>query len=308
MALSPTPSPTRPSSPTQQNKPGLGILLVLLAMFLLATMDAIAKHLTGSLAIPQILGIRFVIFFTFALMIARPRGIRITARAERPWLQLLRAFILTLEMTCFIYAFSLMPLADVHAIASVSPLIVMAIAAIFLGERIGPRRWAAVGVGFIGVLIIIRPGASVFNPISLIPLAAAAGWAIYQALLSLVARTDTPQTTTLYTAGVGLVCFNLISPFVWRPPDVETWAWLVVIGILGSIGHFLLPMAYRLAPASTLQPFAYIMPLWAAVMGWLVFAHVPDQWTIIGGGVIVASGLYALYRERIAERRTVKTR
>ena len=296
------PSPTADSS-RPGDRPGLAILLVLLAMFLLATMDAIAKHLTESLAIPQILGIRFAIFFCFALMLAAPRGIRETARSERPKLQILRGFILITEMSCFIYAFSLMPLADVHAIAAVSPLMVMAIAAIFLGERIGPRRWIAVGVGFVGVLIIIRPGGSVFDPISLIPLGAAFGWAVYQAMLRMVAAGDSPQTTTLYTAGVGILGFNLISPFVWRPPDLETWIGLITIGILGSIGHFLLPVAYRLAPASTLQPFAYMMPLWAAVMGWLVFNHLPDQWTMIGGAVIIASGLYALYRERIAERR-----
>ena len=286
------------------DRPGLAILLVLLAMFLLATMDAIAKHLTESLAIPQILGVRFAIFFCFALMLAAPRGIRVTARSERPKLQILRGLILITEMSCFIYAFSLMPLADVHAIAAVSPLMVMAIAAIFLGERIGHRRWIAVGVGFVGVMIIIRPGGSVFDPISLIPLGAAFGWAVYQALLRIVAAGDSPQTTTLYTAGVGIIAFNLISPFVWSPPDLETWIGLITIGILGSIGHFLLPVAYRLAPASTLQPFAYIMPLWATVMGWLVFNHLPDQWTMIGGSVIIASGLYALYRERIAERRT----
>ncbi len=294
-----------PSAPSVRpgDRPGFAILLVLLAMFLLATMDAIAKHLTESLAIPQILGVRFAIFFCFALMIAAPRGIRATAKSERPKLQILRGLILITEMSAFIYAFSLMPLADVHAIAAVSPLIVMALAAVFLGERIGPRRWAAVGIGFVGVLIIIRPGASVFDPISLIPLVAAFGWAVYQAMLRLVAAGDTPQTTTLYTAGVGIVGFNLISPFVWRPPDLETWVGLIAIGILGSIGHFLLPVAYRLAPASTLQPFAYMMPLWAAVMGWLAFSHVPDRWTLIGGGVIIASGLYALYRERIADRR-----
>lgn len=285
------------------DKPALGIALMILALFLLASMDAIAKHLTESLAVPQILAIRFWIFFAFAMAMAGRSGFRRTLRSGRPRLQVLRALVLVVEMTAFIFAFSRMPLADVHAIAAVSPLLVMALAAAFLGERIGPRRWAAVGIGFTGVLIIIRPGAGVFDPLSLVPLAAAFGWAIYQALLRAVARTDSPETTTLVTAAVGLVCFTAVAPVVWAAPSADDWIWLMAVGALGSIGHFLLPAAYKLAPASTLQPFGYTMPVWAAVLGWLVFAHVPDVWTFAGGGVVIASGLYALWRERVAERR-----
>ena len=294
------PTPPISAGERSSDRPALGIGLMVLALFLLATMDAIAKHLTESLATPQILAIRFWIFFLFASVLAGRQGFGRTLRTPRLGLQLLRALILAIEMSAFIYAFSLMPLAEVHAIAAVSPLLVMALAAAFLGETIGPRRWAAVGVGFIGVLIIIRPGSGVFDPISLIPLAAAGGWAVYQIMLRIVARTDSAATTTWFTAAVGLVCFTSIAPFLWRDPTVEAWLLLGVIGVLGSIGHFLLPTAYSLAPASTLQPFAFTMPIWAAVLGWLVFDHIPDKWTLIGGGVVIASGLYALWRERIS--------
>lgn len=295
------PMPTNAAGERSSDRPALGIGLMVLALFILATMDAIAKHLTETLATPQILAVRFWIFFLFASALARRQGFRRALRTPRPGLQLLRALILAVEMSAFIYAFSLMPLAEVHAIAAVSPLLVMALAAVFLGENIGPRRWAAVAVGFIGVLIIIRPGSGVFDPISLIPLAAAVGWAVYQIMLRIVARTDSATTTTWFTAAVGLVCFTSVAPFVWRNPNIETWLLLGVIGVLGSVGHFLLPKAYSLAPASTLQPFAFTMPIWAAVLGWIVFDHIPDQWTMIGGGVVIASGLYALWRARIAE-------
>ncbi len=287
---------------TTKERPGLGVLLMTLALFLFATMDAIAKYLTESLDVPQILAVRFWIFFAFALVLAGRRGLRRTGRSARPWLQVVRALVLVAEMSAFIFAFSRMPLADVHAIAAVSPLLVMALAALFLGERIGPRRWAAVGVGFLGVLIIIRPGAGVFDPVSLVALAAAAGWAVYQALLRAVARFDPPETTTLVTAAVGLVCFSAAAPFVWRAPTPEAWLWLCAIGALGAVGHSILPAAFRLAPASALQPFAFTMPVWAAVMGWAVFGDLPDRWTMLGGGVVIASGLYALWRERIADK------
>lgn len=293
-------TPSNAAGGRSSDRPALGIGLMVLALFILATMDAIAKHLTESLATPQILAVRFWIFFLFASALAGRQGFKRTLRTPRPKLQLLRALILTVEMSAFIYAFSLMPLAEVHAIAAVSPLLVMALAAVFLGENIGPRRWAAVAAGFTGVLIIIRPGSGVFDPISLIPLAAAVGWAVYQIMLRIVARTDSATTTTWFTAFVGLVCFTSVAPFVWREPTIETWLLLGVIGVLGSVGHFLLPKAYSLAPASTLQPFAFTMPIWAAVLGWLVFHHIPDQWTLIGGSVVIASGLYALWRERIA--------
>ncbi|MEL0090253.1 MAG: DMT family transporter [Rhodospirillales bacterium] len=281
-----------------QDRPALGIILMIFALFVLASMDAVAKHLTETLAAPQILAVRFWIFLTFSSLIASRRGLRQAAHSKNPRLQIVRTLVLVVEMTMFLVAFSFLPLAEVHAIAAVSPLIVMALAAIFLGERIGPRRWTAVAVGFLGVMLIIRPGAGVFDPISLLALAGAFGWATYQVLLRAVARIDQPDTTTLYTAGIGVICFTIAAPFFWKSPSLETWGWLAAVGILGSVGHFLLPAAFKFAPASTLQPFAYTMPVWAVFLGWAVFNHIPDFWTLAGGSIVICSGLFALWRER----------
>ena len=283
---------------TGQDRPALGIILMIFALFVLASMDAVAKHLTETLAAPQILAVRFWIFLTFSSLIASRRGLRQAAHSKNPRLQIVRTLVLVVEMTMFLVAFSFLPLAEVHAIAAVSPLIVMALAAIFLGERIGPRRWTAVAVGFLGVILIIRPGAGVFDPISLLALAGAFGWATYQVLLRAVARIDQPDTTTLYTAGIGVICFTIAAPFFWKSPSPETWGWLAAVGILGSVGHFLLPAAFKFAPASTLQPFAYTMPVWAVFLGWAVFNHIPDFWTLAGGSIVICSGLFALWRER----------
>ena len=290
-----------PTAHTGQDRPALGIALMIFALFVLASMDAVAKHLTESLAAPQILVVRFWIFLTFASLIASRRGLKSAVRSQKPKLQIIRTIVLVVEMTMFLVAFSFLPLAEVHAIAAVSPLIVMALAAIFLGERIGPRRWAAVGVGFVGVVLIIRPGAGVFDPISLLALTGAFGWATYQVLLRAVSRIDQPDTTTLYTAGIGVICFSLVAPFFWLTPTAESWMWLGAVGILGSVGHFLLPAAFKFAPASTLQPFAYTMPVWAVILGWVVFNHIPDAMTLVGGGIVISSGLFAIWRERVAE-------
>ena len=288
-----------PASPSRRaDRPALGIGMLLLALFMLAAMDAIAKHLTETLAVPQILAIRFWVFLLFALVLAQRAGFARTVRSVRPGLQVIRSLVMVAQMTAFIVAVSHMPLADVHAVVAVAPLLVMVLAAIFLGEPIGPRRCAAVGFGFLGVLVIIRPGTGVFDPVSLVALAGAGCWAVFQILLRVVGDRDSAQTTTLFSAVVGALCFSMAAPFVWQAPDPAAWLWLLAIGVLGSIGHYLLSMAFQYAPASTLQPFAYSMPVWAALMGWAAFSHIPDAWTFVGGGMIVASGLYALRRER----------
>lgn len=284
------------------DRPALGIGLILLAFFLLASMDAIAKHLTETLAIPQILAIRFWVFLLFALAFARRAGLRASVRSARPGVQVVRCLVMVGQMTAFIFAVSRMPLADVHAVVAVAPLLVMALAALFLHEPIGPRRCVAVGVGFIGVLVIIRPGTGVFDPVSLIALAGACCWSVFQVLLRVVGARDSAETTTLYSAVVGAICFSAAAPFVWQAPDPAAWAWLLGVGALGAVGHFLLSAAFRYAPAATLQPFAYSMPVWAAILGWLAFAHVPDAWTMAGGCIVIGSGIYALYRERASPR------
>ncbi len=280
-----------------RDRPMLGIAMMLAALFLLASMDAISKHLTETLAAPQILAVRFWVFLTFALALAGRAGFRRTARSARPRLQIVRSLVMLGQMTAFVVAIAHLPLADVHAVVASAPLIVTALAAVFLGERVGPRRWLAVGIGFVGVLAIIRPGAAVFEPMSLVALGGAMCWAVFQILLRAVGGRDSAETTTLYSDVVGAACFSAVAPFVWNPPAPTDWLWLLAVGALGSIGHFLLSTAFQRAPASTLQPFAFSMPVWAALIGWLVFGDVPDAWTIGGGAIVIASGLYALKRD-----------
>ena len=275
-----------------------GIGLVLLAMLTFACMDGIVKHLTSDYSVVQILWVRYVILLMVSVLIARPRGLRQVLKTPRLGMQVGRSLVLLAEMGAFVVAWRYLTLADTHAIAAVAPLIVTLLAVCLLGERVGLHKMLAVAAGFAGVLVIIRPGQGVFNAAALIPLIAAALFALYQIMTRFVSRTDRPDTSLLYTAIVGVIILTVIGPFSWRSPTGLDWGLLLLVGLLGSGSHFALIKALQLAPASTLQPFNYSLFLWAIVVGFIGFDDLPDQWTFAGGASVVASGLYVLHRER----------
>ena len=283
----------------QHNLPR-AILLLCGTMVIIGTMDAVSKLLVQDLAVGQILAVRYWMFFCVALWMAhRSIGIRAAYLSKRPWIQIARSGILMAEMALFIQAFVYMQLADVHAVAAASPLLVMVMAALFLGETIGPHRKAAVLIGFLGILVIVRPGTGVFGWAAALPVAATLGWASYQVLLRQVSGYDRSETTVLYTATTGLVIYSVAGLLVWQAPTFEQWLLLAAVGVMGSAGHILLVRAYESAPASALQRFNYGLPLWAVIIGWLVFDHLPDAWTFAGGALVIAGGLYALWREQL---------
>ncbi|MDE0729114.1 MAG: DMT family transporter, partial [Alphaproteobacteria bacterium] len=184
-----------------QNNPLKGILLMNLAMVLLAGMDGISKTLAPDYSVPQILCVRFLIFCLFALAIARPKSLRVAFRSNHPYLQIARSLIITIEVGIFILAFRYLPLADAHAISGIAPLLVTALAVPFLGEKVGRRRWTAIAIGFVGLLVIVRPGIGIFDPAALIPLGGAGLWAVYQILVRKVAD-DSAATSLLYMAAI----------------------------------------------------------------------------------------------------------
>jgi drug/metabolite transporter (DMT)-like permease len=284
------------------SRTGLGVLLTLAAMLAFALMDGISKVLAGALAIPQILWVRYILFLLLAFLVLRAKGIGTVARSTRPGLQFTRAMVGIVESGVFVLAFKYMPLADVHAIAAASPLIVIALSVPLLGEHVGPRRWLAVAAGFVGVLLIVRPGFEEIGVGHLVALLGAFLWALYQLLVRLVSRHDSSDTTWFWTAMVGVASTSLIGPFVWVWPDAQGWALLIVIALLGAVAHLALIKALSLAEASSLQPYSYTLLMWAAVVGWAVFGDFPDTWTLIGAGVILASGIYAWHRERVRAR------
>lgn len=287
------------SAPHQDNS-ALGITFVLSAMFIFATQDAITKHLAGTYAAPQILWVRFAFYTLFALAYsARKKPLRYCLRSAVPWLQVARSLLIVAEIAVFIAAVRFLNLADIHALFATFPLMVTAIAAVFLGEKVGVRRWTAVFAGFVGVLIIVRPGFEEIKPGTLLALLTAFMFAVYNIMTRVVAHHDDSETTTVYMAVVGVACLSVLAPFYWVPPTPTDWAWLFCLSCTAAAGHFLLIKALEYAPASTLQPFNFTLLVFATFIGFVAFGTLPDFWTVVGAAVVVASGLYTIYRERV---------
>jgi drug/metabolite transporter (DMT)-like permease len=270
-----------------------------LAMLCFAWMDALNKILGATYPVAQIMWVRFLIFALLAVALAGGRNLVTHLRSPRPGLQLARCCVLLVEMGMIIYALRTVPLADLHALLAVTPLIVTALSVPMLGEEVGLRRWLAVGGAFVGVLVILRPGLIEVSEGAVVTLASALLFAVYVILTRKVAETDGARTSTLHLALVGAAVLSLIGPFHWQPPDATGWTLLVLLAVLGSLGHFLLITALQLAPASVVQPFSYIAIVWATGVGWVVFDDLPDGPTVAGAAVVVASGLYAFHRERL---------
>ena len=285
---------------SQIETPPFAILLMLFAMLCIAVNDAIGKHLTQDYSIWQVLWVRSWVWLAFALAwISRRGGLRAALRSERPLLQTVRSLLLVAEVSVFILAFRSLPLGDVTAIASAAPLIVLVLAVLFLGEKIGWHRWASVALGFAGMMMVARPGVSVFGWLTLIPILGALLWGVYQVLVRAVSRHDSAETTLLWTGCAMFAVTGLIAPWHWQnPPDVATWGWFFLVGVFNTLGHFGLIAAMQRAQASALQPFSYSMVVWALMIGWLAFDEWPDSWTVGGILAIVLAGLYAMHRER----------
>jgi len=213
-------------------------------------------------------------------------------RSARLGLQLARGLLLALATLLFFTSLSVLPLADANAIAFLMPLFVAALAVPMLGERLDLSRTVAIFAGLLGALLIVRPGSSVFTWYALLPVAMAACNALYQILTRKVAGIEHPLTSLVWGAIVGSVLLSLVAPFDWKAPE-SAWHWtlLGVIGLLASIGHYLLIRAYDYANATGLAPFFYTQLVWVMLLGWLVFGDFPDGWALAGMGVIVASGL-----------------
>ena len=274
-----------------------GILWMLFTTLVFVAMDAIAKYLSQTYPVPQITWARYT-FHAVALVVLLRHRLPALMRTRRLGLQIVRSFFLFCATVLAFFALRLMPLADVVAIWSITPILVTALSVPLLSERVGPRRWAGVTAGFAGALIIIRPGLGVMQIAALLPVGAAVAIAFYHLSTRALSGTDTSLTTIVYTVSVGLVVTTGAIPFYWVTPDAPAWTLMVVLGLLGVIGHFSLIKSFEVAPAATVIPYTYTNLIWATVVGFVLFGDLPDLGTVIGAGVIVGSGLYIFHRER----------
>lgn len=281
------------------DRPQLGIALMITATFVFATQDGITKFLSVTYSAPQLLWIRYGFFVVFALAYSmRTKPLRSCLSSKAPVLQVVRSLIILAEIGIFILAVRHLPLAETHALFASFPLMVTAIAAIFLKETVGIRRWAAICAGLLGVMIILRPGVAAFTPAALLALSCALMFAVYQVVTRFVSRYDDSETSVCYMAVVGLITMTVIGPFYWQPPDTTGWLLLIALSMSAALGHFLLIKALEFAPASTLQPFNFTLLVFASIVGYITFGDIPDTWTVVGAAVIVGSGLYTVHRER----------
>ncbi len=265
---------------------------------LLPFMNVAAKYLSTDYPTTQILWARYTGHLVFMVAMFMPRHGLGLLRATRPGVHIIRSLLMFVSTVCFFTALRWIPVPTASAINFTGPLIVTALAAPMLGEAVGPRRWAAVAVGFAGAMIIIRPGGTETHWAMLLVLVTAFTYALYQIVTRKTSSVDTPETSITYIAVVGAVLSSMVVPFDWVTPRTALDIGLFcLLGLIGGIGHYFIIRAFQIGEASVLSPFAYGQLIMATVLSWLAFGTFPDVWTFVGAGVIVASGLYITYRE-----------
>lgn len=278
-----------------------GILLMLAALLLFTAMDALAKGLVQAYPTTQVIWARFAGQVLLVLIIVN-RTLPTIARTRHPWLHLLRSATQMGATGFFFASLAHIGLAEATALADINPVLITLGAAIFLGEKLGPRRIAGVIAAMIGAMIIIRPGADVFTPAALLPLGCAVCYAASALLTRKVGMSETPWTAMLYGALFGLIATSAFLPGVWQPiAPGDLWLFILV-GILGTAAQICLIRAFSMTEASILAPFGYAGILLATVWGIVLYDEWPDALTLLGAAIIVASGLYIWHRETRARR------
>lgn len=290
---------SRPA-PIEHEDVRAGIGWMLLTTLFFITLDAVGKYLVAYYPVLEVVWARFVFHMVFVLIVLA-RRMKIHAATRRPLLQLARSLLLLSCTLLFFFGVKLLPLADASAIMFISPILITVLAIPLLGEKVGPRRWAAVLVGFIGAMIIVRPGTGVMGTGAGLLLAAACCNALYQIITRKLRVADGPLTTLLYTALVGSVLTTLLVPSVWVTPQPAHWPLFALLGLLGGAGHFTLIKAFQRAPAAVVAPLSYTSLIWAVGFGYLLFGDLPDRWTVLGAVIIACGGLYILHRERVKQ-------
>jgi drug/metabolite transporter (DMT)-like permease len=298
-SLAATAPPAAATAPMPAARTGHGgIALILATLVLFVSMDTLVKDLVQRTPPPQLIWLRFLVHMlaAAAIVLAVPR-LRPFVRSKAPGRQLLRSALLLTTTTTFFFGLKYVKLADLVILTQAAPLMVVALSVLILGERVGPRRWLGVIVGFAGVLIILKPGFG-FQWASLFGLASAIIYAVYQIMTRSLSVADHTMTTFFYTASVGTVVMAAVAPFFWQTPTLADAVLICLPGLIGAFGHLLLIMAFARSEASLLAPYFYTAIVWATAMGWVFFGEIPDLFTFAGAGLIVAAGLYVWHRER----------
>ncbi len=288
----------------QQSNTRLGIILMVVTTFVFAVQDGLSRHLAANYDVRMVVMIRYWFFAAFVIAIAKKQSgsIMNAARTSQPILQIFRGALLSLEICVMVTGFVMLGLVESHAIFAAYPLIVAGLSGPILGEIVGWRRWAAIGTGFVGILIILNPGHSVFDINALWPLTAAMMFALYGLLTRFAARKDTTTTSFFWTGIVGAVVMTAVGIWHWEPMTNSDWALMAALCVTGALGHYLLIKCYEVAEASAVQPFAYFQLVFASIIGFLIFGDVLRSNVAIGAAIVVGAGIFTLWREKARKR------
>jgi drug/metabolite transporter (DMT)-like permease len=300
-------APTGPDGPDAEGarqtrrKRLFAIAMMVGATFCFACLDTTAKWLNADMNPLQTTFARYLVSMMLIAAVVNPVTSPGLLRTRRPGLQAIRSVLLLSATMANFIALRYLQLAEATAIIFAAPLIVALLSGPLLGEKVGPRRMVAVAVGFLGILIIMRPGLGALHPIALLSFVGAVCYGLYTLSTRFLAAHDSTHTTLFYSGFAGVLLLAPVLPFIWTwPSSGLDWFLLLSTGAWGGFGHFLLIVAHRRAPAAVLAPFIYSQMIWMLVFGWMLFDQIPDIWTLIGSGIVVGSGLYLLYRERAA--------
>lgn len=268
-----------------------GIGLALSAMACFATLDTTTKYVITSVPLFMALWCRYAFQAVVTTLVVLPARGRKAWRTAHPRFQLLRGALLLASSLLAFFSLRYMPVAEFTAIVMITPLVITLLASTSFGEKVSITRWALVLGGFAGTLVIIRPGHEAFEWAALLPFGLVITNSWFQLLTSKLAKTEDPVTMHLYTGWIGTLLASLALPFVWEPLTSWTlWGWLALMGLMATVGHFMLILAYQRAPAAAVTPYLYSQIGFAMLGGWLAFSYVPDQWAMIGMVMVAVCG------------------
>jgi drug/metabolite transporter (DMT)-like permease len=279
---------------TFKSREATGILFAILAYFSFSLLDATQKTLVIYYSIFQLLLIKYFFVLFLSLIESKRKKNIIFYKSKNIKMQIFRSLLSVLESGFFVLSFKYLSLADAHSVGSLAPVIVVALSAIILKERVSTKTWIAIFIGFIGVLIILRPTSSIFDPKALLPLVAAFALGLYQIITKKVSEYDPTEVSLFYTSVVGIIIMSFLASSFWKPIDSSSYVLFLAIGVFFSLGIYLQIIALSKARASIVQPFHYTLIFWAIILGYIFYDDIPDLFTLIGALIITISGIFVL--------------
>ena len=277
-----------------KNKESIGILFLIFAYLSFSILDAIQKTLILHNSVFQLLLVKYFFVLFLALFESKRKNNRLFYKSKNIKLQIFRSVLSVIESGCFVLSFKYLSLANAHSVGSLAPVIVVALSAIILKEKVSPKTWIAIFIGFIGVLIILRPTSSIFDPKALLPLITAFVLGFYQIITKKVSQYDKNETSLFYTSIIGIITMSLLASNFWLPIDKSSYLMFLGIGIFFSLGLYFQIIALSKARASIIQPFHYTLIFWAIIFGFIFYNDIPDMFTVIGAVIITCSGIFVL--------------